>query len=69
MLKCRHVTLAIGCKHGQVDQKGLRYHKKPQIPKGRTKTLFNLDFCHGDLYCCANYPNVEYQDEILKTYP
>ena len=40
------------------------------MPKSSNKVLFKLDiFFHGDpLYCSVRYSNMEYQDEIFKTY-
>ena len=33
------------------------------------KCCLNWNFVfHGDLYCCVKYSNIEYQDEIFKTY-
>ena len=39
-----------------------------QTPKSSSKVLFELDFIHGDLYCCVKTSNVEYQDDIFRTY-
>ena len=32
------------------------------------KCCLNWIFFHGALYCCVRYSNIEYQDEIFKTY-
>ena len=39
-----------------------------QMPKGSSKVFFKLDFINDALYCCVRYSNIEYQDEIFKTY-
>ena len=77
MLMCIQRIKRKGSKHGQVYQKNkmLWYTKMikflGQTPNSSSKVLFELDFfifLNGTLYCCVRYSNLEYQDEIFKTY-
>ena len=59
-------------KHGQVyGNNALVYYNHnffDQMSNLSSKVLFNWIFFHGALYCCVRYSNIEYQDEIFKTY-
>ena len=39
-----------------------------QTPKSRRIYFKILNILHGDFCCCVKYSDVEYQDEISKTY-
>ena len=39
-----------------------------ETPRGSSTLFFKLDFINDALYCCVRYSNIEYQDEIFKTY-
>ena len=68
-----HTPLASwGASMVKCTKKVLRYTKTTQcfghMPKRSSKLLFELDFFHGNLYCCVKSSNIECQNEIFKTY-
>lgn len=62
-----------GCEYGKVDQKNAHVYKIHRFMVKCLKVLVTKccktwDFFHDDLYNCVRYSNVEYQDELFKTY-
>ena len=63
----------VGCKHGKVDLRiAPVFQNKSYFLVKRLKVIaicyLNQVFIYDDLDCCFKYLNVEYPDEIFKTY-
>ena len=72
-LKAIQFTIINGSKHNPTYEKVLQYTTTMmflvKLLKSSSKSVFfHFKTIYGSLYCCVRYSNIEYQDEIFKTY-